>query len=140
LQEVLEIAQRNLVTIYGVSTMAFGFDNEGQKNLELLAKSTGGRVVYPMQNIYKDVSGYLSNPSDEGNYALKVGTGGYASALMSGIVTAISAVAGEITTQYILRYSPTETDVKKDYRKIKVEVSMPNLTVRARDGYYPFAP
>ncbi len=28
LDEALEIAQRNLVTIYGVSTVAFGFDNE----------------------------------------------------------------------------------------------------------------
>lgn len=140
LDEVLELAQRNLITIYGVSTVAFGFTNEGEKNLTRLAESTGGRVVYPLQNVYKDVSGYLSIPSDEGNYAYKVGTGGYASALMSGIVTAISNVAGEITTQYILRYSPSNVDVRRDYRKIKVEVNLANVKVRAREGYYPFAP
>jgi VWFA-related protein len=140
LDEVLELAQRNLVTIYGVSTVAFGFTSEGEKNLSRLAESTGGRVVYPLQNVYKDVAGYLSTPSDEGNYALKVGTGGYASALMSGIVTAISNVAGEITTQYILRYSPSDVDVRRDYRKIKVEVNLANVKVRAREGYYPFAP
>jgi Ca-activated chloride channel homolog len=140
LDEVLELAQRNLITIYGVSTVAFGFTSEGEKNLTRLAESTGGRVVYPLQNVYKDVSGYLSNPSDEGNYALKVGTGGYASALMSGIVTAISNVAGEITTQYILRYTPSNVDVRRDYRKIKVEVNLANVKVRAREGYYPFAP
>lgn len=139
LEEVLELAQRNLVTIYGVSTVAFGFTSEGEKNLTRLAESTGGRVVYPLQNLYKDVSGYLSTPSDEGNYALKVGTGGYASALMSGIVDAIGAVAGEITTQYILRYQPSRTDVARTYRKIRVDVDLPNVKVRARDGYYPFA-
>mgnify|MGYP001088969969 CR=1 FL=1 len=35
-----------------------------------LAEATGGRVVYPLNDIYSDVSGYLSTPSDEGNYAL----------------------------------------------------------------------
>jgi Ca-activated chloride channel homolog len=140
LEEVVELAQRNLVTVYGVSTMAFGFANEGQKNLERLASSTGGRVVYPLEDVYKDVSGYLSTPSDEGNYALKVGTGGYSSAIMSGIYRAISDTAGEITTQYILRYVPADADVSRQYRRIRVEVNLPNARVRAREGYYPFAP
>jgi hypothetical protein len=128
------------VTIYGVSTVAFGFNVDGEKNLTRLAEATGGRVVYPLQGVYSDVSGYLSTPSDEGNYALKVGTGGYASAIMRGVVRAIEATAGEIQTQYILRYTPADTDVRKDYRKIRVEVSLPNVKVRARDGYFPYAP
>ena len=78
LDEALEIAQRNLVTIYGVSTVAFGFANDDAKNLVRLAEETGGRVEYPLEGVYKDVAGYLSTPSDEGNYALKVGTGQYA--------------------------------------------------------------
>ena len=140
LEEVLELAQRNLVTIYGVSTVAFGFNVDGEKNLNRLANATGGRVVYPLEGVYNDVSGYLSTPSDEGNYALKVGTGGYASAIMRGIVRAVEATAGEIQTQYILRYSPSESDVRRDYRKIRVDVSLPNVKVRARDGYFPYAP
>ena len=42
LDEALEIAQRNLVTIYGVSTMAFGFGSDSQKDLVRLAEETGG--------------------------------------------------------------------------------------------------
>jgi hypothetical protein len=140
LQEVLELAQRNLVTIYGVSTVSFGFNVEGEANLKRLAESTGGRVVYPLEDIYKDVSGYLSTPSDEGNYALKVGTGGYASAIMRGIVNAIAATAGEIQLQYILRYVPVETDVAKTFRRIQVRVNVPNVKVRAREGYFPYTP
>lgn len=140
LEEVLEIAQRNLVTIYGVSTMAFGLTSDGDKNLRRLAESTGGRVVYPLEDVYSDVAGYLSKPSDEGNYAIKVGTGGYAAAIMKGIVTAIQATAGEINTQYILRYVPSESDVTRAFRRISVVVSVPNAKVRAREGYYPFAP
>ena len=47
--EVLEIAQRNLVTIFGVSTVAFGFNSEGEANLTRLSDETGGRVVYPLR-------------------------------------------------------------------------------------------
>jgi len=143
LDEVLEIAQRNLVTIYGVSTVAYGFANEGDKNLVRLAEETGGRVEYPLQNVYKDVAGYLETPSDEGNYALKVGTGGYASAVATGMFRAIAAVAGEVTTQYILRYTPEVPESSKVFRNIKVTVSIPNasaLKVRARRGYYPNNP
>jgi len=140
LAQAVEIAQRNLVTIYGVSTVGFGFQKEEEENLLKLAEETGGRVEYPLQGIYSDVSGYLGIPSDEGNYALKVGTGGYASALASGMFKAISNVVGEVTTQYIMRYTPDEADPKRAYRKIVVKVDLANVKVRARKGYYPFAP
>lgn len=140
LNEVLEIAQRNLVTIYGVSTVAFGFNNEGEKVLTQLAEETGGRVEYPLQGLYKDVSGYLSTPSDEGNYALKVGTGGYASEIARGMFRAVSNTTGEVTTQYLLRFNPQAQDAGRLFRNIRVEVSLPNVKVRARRGYYPYGP
>lgn len=142
LNEVLELAQRNLVTIYGISTTAYGFGSEGDANLVRLAEETGGRVEYPLQNVYKDVQGYMSQPSDEGNYALKVGTGGYASAISTAIFKSIANVAGEITTQYILRYVPDNVyvDSARVFRNINVKVALPDVKVRARRGYYPFTP
>lgn len=140
LDEVLELAQRNLVTIYAVSTMAFGFSNESQDVLERLTHKTGGHVEYPLNSLYKDVSGYLSNPSDDGNYALTVGTGGYAAQISNGIIKAVGGVGGEITTQYILRYKPDyDLGVKqKVYRKITVDIpKLPNVKISAREGYYP---
>lgn len=139
--EVLELAQRNLVTIYAISTMAFGFSNEDQDVLERLTTETGGHVEYPLNSgLYKSVSGYLSNPSDDGNYALTVGTGGYAAEISRGIIQAISGISGEITTQYVLRYNPDiDEDAKvKVFRKIKVEVpAYPAVKIRARAGYFP---
>lgn len=140
LDEVLELAQRNLVTIYGVSTVSFGFTAEGERNLKRLCNETGGRVEYPLQGVYKDVAGYLSTPSDEGNYAIKVGTGGYTAAIANGIYTSIANVAGEVTTQYILRYVPRSTDTGGQFRRIQVRVNVANVEVRARTGYYPHTP
>jgi VWFA-related protein len=138
--EVLELAQRNHVTIYGISTAAYNFQAEGDGELQRLANETGGRVEYPLNNLYKDISGHLSTPSDEGNYAIKVGTGGYASEISKGIFNSIAALVGEVTTQYILRYIPDGNDDARVYRRIEVQVPIPNVRVRAKRGYFPFAP
>jgi VWFA-related protein len=140
LAEVLELAQRNLITIYGMSTVSFGSYAEGEGNLKKLCEETGGRVEYPLQQVYTDVAGYLSQPSDEGNYAYKVGTGQYAAAIAKGIFDSVAALAGEVTTQYILRYVPDMADTSKTLRQIKVEVNLPNVKIRHRQGYYPANP
>ena len=142
LDEVMEVAQRNLVTVYGMSTQAFGFSADGDGNLTRLAGETGGRVEYPLEGLYSKVSGYLSNPSDEGNYAYKVGTGAYAAEISRGIINAISQIVGEVTTQYIIRYSPAveQKPDPKQYRSVRVDVpGLPNVKIRARRGYYPAA-
>jgi Ca-activated chloride channel homolog len=141
LDQVLELAQRNLVTIYGVSTMSFGFTAEGDKNLRRLAEETGGRVEYPLENVYKDVIGYLEKPQDAGNYAMTVGTGAYAAQIAQGMFRAIANVAGEVTTQYIIRYQPQGVDGSKQYRNIRVDVpGLAGVRVRTRKGYFPADP
>jgi VWFA-related protein len=143
LKEVIEIAQRNLVTIYGLSTLAFGFHTDTEDDLTMLTEQTGGRVLMPLSNAYKDISGYLSNPSDDGNYALAVGTGGYTAETSGAIFRAIADLSGEITQQYVMRYTPdvAEKGSARVFRRIKVTIpSLPAAILRYRDGYYPFAP
>jgi VWFA-related protein len=135
LKQVIELAQRNLVTIYCISTQAFGFTNETDQNLVQLAEETGGRVVYPLGDVYKDTDGYLSHPSDDGNYSLTVGTGAYRSAVDGRMYHAVADIAGEVTTQYILRYV-SDVPSEKSYRNLKVVVDLGNVRVRARKGYY----
>lgn len=140
LNQVIELAQRSQATIYGVSTMAFGFANEDRGTLEKLAQETGGHVEYPLnEKLYKDTSGYLSNPQDAGNYALTVGTGAYEAQILKGIIDAVAAVSGEITTQYVLRYVPDvdPEERPKTFRRIKVEIpALPNVKLDHRPGYY----
>ncbi len=139
LNQVVELAQRNLVTIYCISTAAFGFANETDDTLVRLAQETGGRVVYPLGDVYKDTDGYLSHPSDDGNYALTVGTGAYKSAVDGRMYHAVSDIAGEVTMQYIIRYI-SDTESAKAYRNVKVVVDLGNVRVRARKGYYAATP
>jgi len=141
LDQVIELAQRYQVTINAMSTDAYGFTSDSGKNLERMAQETGGRVEYPLMNVYKDVSGFLSQPSDEGNYQLKVGTGGYTAAILGSIYKSIQNIAGEITIQYVLRFVPSEVDETRVKRSIEVKVlGLPNVIVKARQYYYPFSP
>ncbi len=135
LNQVVELAQRNLVTVYCISTQAFGFSNPSDDNLVRLAQETGGRVVYPLENVYHDTDGYLSKPSDDGNYELKVGTGGYQSVVDGKMYHAVTDIVGEVTTQYIIRYV-SQVGSDKSYRNVKVTVDLPNVKVRARKGYF----
>jgi VWFA-related protein len=135
LNQVIELAQRDLVTVYCISTQAFGFTNQSDDNLVRLANETGGRVVYPLGEVYKDTDGYLSHPSDDGNYALTVGTGAYRSAVDGRMYRAVADIAGEVTTQYIIRYV-SDNPSEKVYRNVKVVVDLGGVKVRARKGYY----
>jgi Ca-activated chloride channel family protein len=140
-EQVLELAKRSLVTIYAISTQSFGFSNQSEDELERLTRETGGHVEYPLnKDLYKDVSGYISTPKDAGNYVYEAGTGGYAAEIASAITRAIVGIAGDITTQYILRFVPEAApDAKtKTYHHLKVLIpSVPGVVIRARDGYYP---
>ncbi len=138
LEQTLEAAQRAQVVIYAVSTVGYGFTNPEESNLVRLAEETGGRVERPLQGLHKDVSGYLSTPSDEGNYAYKVGTGGYAAELSNSLYKAITNLSGDITHQYILGYTPAPFSDRK-FRSIKVAVNLKNadVKIRARKGYFP---
>ena len=53
-----------------------------------------------------------------------------------------SAIAGEVTTQYILRYVPdVGPSSAKQFRRITVVVpDLPGVKIRFRKGYYPYAP
>jgi VWFA-related protein len=139
LEQAIELAQRNFVTVYAISTAAYGFDNPDRGRLERLATETGGRVEYPLANPYSEVPGHLAQPSDAGNYALPVGSGAYTQKVAEAIGKAVSAVQGEVTMQYLLSYVPdiAPDTLHRDKRHIKVEIPMlPKVKTQARPYYY----
>jgi VWFA-related protein len=136
IEEVIELAQRNLVTIYAVSTDAYGFTSDSGKNLRRLAEATGGRVEYPLLNVYANTQGWLSRPANGGNREFGDGTGGYTAKILGSMFKSIQAIAGEITTQYILRYQPNTPGFEGEEHKIQVDVTIPNVKVRSRTQYF----
>jgi len=140
IEEVIDVAQRNQVTIYAVSTVAWGRHEAEEANLHKMAEATGGLVSNPLQNIHKDIAGYLSKPQDAGNYARQVGTGGYAGAQLEALYDAILAVAGNVRSQYLIGYTPRSPLSVAKYRRVRVQVNFgasAEIDVHYRNGYFP---
>ena len=137
-EEVIAAAQRTQVTIYAVSTVAWGFHEKEEKNLKQMVKATGGRLVHPLEEVHSDISGYLSKPQDAGNFARTVGTGEYARAQLEALYRAILDVSGAVQSQYILGYAPPTPFSDGRFRRIEVKVQLDAETqVDHRAGYYP---
>lgn len=140
MEQAIFACQQQQVTVYAVSTEAFGFQVDEGKNLKDIAGATGGTVVFPMENIHKDINGYLSKPQDAGNYQYEVGTGLYARAQLEALYTAVLSVAGQVQSQYIIGYSPPKPFSDNIYRKLDIRVKLDAATpinVFHRKGYFP---
>lgn len=68
-------------------------------------------------------------------------TGGetYAEFRTKGIEESFQRIAEEVRTQYTVGYYSTEPSLDGKYRKLEVRVLRPNLSVIAKDGYFPSA-
>jgi VWFA-related protein len=62
-EEAVEMAQRAEVIIYAISTNVMGMKGPGDKVLERLAESTGGRVFFPMR--LEEVADYFQQVQEE---------------------------------------------------------------------------
>lgn len=111
LQETIELAQRNEVVIFGISTKGAGFfgieggtsDSDDDKELRRLCEETGGEIAFP------------------GNYL--------------DLERAFSNINTKSRRYYLLAYEPQEPD-RAGYRKIEVKLlGRKGLQLRTRKGY-----
>jgi VWFA-related protein len=56
-----------------------------------------------------------------------------------GIARSFSKIAEEVRTQYTVGYYSHQPFIDGKYRKLEVKVLRPNLTVTAKEGYFPTA-
>lgn len=111
LEEAIEIAQRNEVVIFGISTKGAGFfgieggqvENVDDKELRRLCEETGGEIAFP------------------GNYL--------------DLERAFSNINSKSRKYYLLAYEPEDPE-RPGYRKIEVKiVGRKDLKLRTRKGY-----
>lgn len=111
LEEAIEIAQRNEVVVFGISTKGAGFfgieggqvENVDDKELRRLCEETGGEIAFP------------------GNYL--------------DLERAFSNINSKSRKYYLLAYEPEDPE-RPGYRKIEVKiVGRKDLKLRTRKGY-----
>jgi Ca-activated chloride channel family protein len=109
LEKTLEVAQKNDVIIYAISTnglegLVFPEQKLGEANLAVLAQETGGRVLKPTK--------------------------------LEDLNHAFQKITKELRSQYSLAYRPTNTRRDGSYRAIRVVPVHKDYTVQARRGYF----
>jgi Ca-activated chloride channel homolog len=111
LEQAIELAQRNEVVVFGISTKGAGFfgieggqlQNEDDKELRRLCEETGGEIAFP------------------GNYL--------------DLERAFANINTKSRRYYLLAYDPQEPE-RPGYRKIEVKlVGRKDLKLRTRKGY-----
>jgi hypothetical protein len=95
--------------------------------------SASGLTAFPAQDIGLTLALWRLN--DGGSKALAEETGGLV-LQTNDLVSGLEKVAEESRAYYLLGYEPLNAKRDGRYRKLKVEVLRPGLTVRARSGYF----
>lgn len=109
LTETLEMAQKNDVVIYAISTNSTAnFGNRaqarGDKTLKTFAEETGGKAFFPFK--------------------------------IEDLAVSFADISEELRAQYTLAYIPTNAVRDGTYREIEVRPSDKDFKVKARKGYY----
>lgn len=148
LGDIVREAQLANITIYAVGPSSSAADlRYGKDEKPGERKPLPLRLAKPLPPVSTD-SNYLAvaiwllsrGTNEIKNHQLEVAaasTGGihYRALRDETIRTALDRIGGELHAQYVLSYVPS-TDPPLGFNEIKVFVSRPNLTLRARPGYF----
>ncbi|MBI2149946.1 MAG: VWA domain-containing protein [Acidobacteria bacterium] len=109
LTETLEVAQRNEVTLYTISTNSAAYfgskeQDRGDKTLKKFAEETGGKPFFPLK--------------------------------IQDLANSFTDIHQELRSQYSIGYRPTNARADGTYRKIRVDVTNKDFKARHRPGYY----
>lgn len=107
--ETLEMAQKNDVAVYTISTNStanFGTKEQrrGDRTLKTFAEETGGRAFFPFK--------------------------------LQELAVSFADISQELRSQYTMAYIPTNRARDGSFRKIEVKPTKKGYKVKARKGYY----
>ena len=106
--DVFELAQKNDVVIYTISTNPANFGSaeqeRGEKILRKLSEETGGKSFFPLK--------------------------------IDDLTNSFETIREELRSQYQIGYRPTNSKADGTFRKIRVDMADKRYKARARAGYY----
>ncbi len=106
-EHLVQVAQRNDVIIYGIGLL--GAEEP----------ASAARARKQLEQLTHETGGRSWFPGD-----------------VAEIANITPEIAHEIRNQYILGYTPANQAADGKFRTVRVEVSVPGVTVRTRSGYY----
>ena len=140
LEQTVEIALRNDVRIFVVSSNGYGQNAPGQATLQRLVRETNGQMFSPLDELPSSAfaTGYISRHQlyESQNSVYAPGTGAYTSELNMALTKALEAIGNELTNQYAIGYVPKNNLLDGTFRTIEIRTRRRNVEIRAKRGYY----
>lgn len=141
LAEAISMAHRAETAIYTIGDTPYGFADPGAKYLQELADDTGGASFFPERKTPGTgyLTGYFSHgqfDSLQQNRGLNAQTGIYHAKAMIELANSLDAIRRQLTNQYLIGYTPTDSKLDGTYRKIRVVANLKNVTIRYKPGYF----
>jgi len=140
--------RKSLIWVVGDVPIGFQFDNRGTVLLTPMEKFSHDPIMQTEQLLADadvalypvDARGLMALDPGWGNVLamqdLAKQTGGRAFYNTNDIMTSIQRAVTDGENSYVLGYYPDHSDWKGEFRKLRVKVDKPGLTVRARQGYF----
>lgn len=138
-EALIQEANRNNISFYAVDAAGLRVHSEGARvarNVDLAGAQGIGDVQRGTGAWTKDIerqSDILSSSISLGRLANE--TGGFLIDNTNDLTAGFTRMQQDRTTYYLLAYEPTNTKMDGKFRKVKVKVNRPRVTVRARPGY-----
>ncbi len=143
LARAVDAANKANVAIYtidsaGLSPPSLSADLIPQDRLAgISARSGRGRIPASGGESLFDRARVVGNDSNESSLRYMAdATGGLAFRNTNDLAISLERVAEDMHSHYILSYQPSNQDFDGAFRRIRVELKKPGLTVRTRSGYY----
>jgi VWFA-related protein len=132
LQRTVDALNQSNTTVYSIDIegvgIGMGADEDG---FEQASAELGGFDAATIGGDSFDVGGL---------FPLAYETGGRYFYNLETFEPAVQRIGQENRRYYLLTYIPANTEFDKKYRRIEVRVNRPNVTVKARKGYFPRKP
>jgi len=144
LDEAISMAHTSETAIYTLSNATYGYDNPGDKLLKLISEQTGGAAYFPGgKTPGTDLgTGYLSHGQigdSSQNKGLGAETGIFSAQRLEQLAEALNSIGKELSEQYDIGYTPTNSQLDGTYRTIKVVTLRKGVIVRSKPGYFALA-
>ncbi len=132
LRDLIDRANRNNVSMFPVSVGGLEATNNGAAERVYADDVDLSKGQTVLSRDYARIVG-----RGQALRTLAEGTGGLAVVDTNDLGGGLARVASELSSYYLLAYSPANTRRDGRYRRIEVRVKVPGTTVRARPGYVP---
>jgi VWFA-related protein len=107
--ETLEVAQKNFVTVFGISTNSAAYfgskeQDRGDKTLKRFSEETGGKPFFPFK--------------------------------VQDLAISFQDISEELRSQYRIAYRSSNARADGTFRKIRVDIADKRFKAKTRNGYY----